>query len=348
MVNKDELDWCYTPIVQSGGEYDLKSSAMSNNHKLHSGVILCSLGLRYKFYCSNIGRTFLIDPNKTQEKNYEFLLDLQQRVLEVVREGTKIKDIYAKALQHVKSKRPDLEKHFTKSIGFAMGIEFREAGLVLGAKNARELRSGMVLNLSLGFTDLENPKPADDKSKTYALLLVDTVRVTHDLPIVLTNECSKKLNEISYFFKDEGADDAGEAEAPAPRPKKSDPPSKSAILRSKFRSEDQVDESREQKRKEHQKQLFAQKQAEGLAKFSSADGTDGNEDRPVFRKFESYRSEAKLPREVRDLKVKRIVMGRCICGALTRLVFSRSSWTSETRPSFFPSMAWLCLSTSRH
>jgi len=57
-------DWCYPPIVQSGGDFDLRPSAVSNNEYLHAGTIICSLGVRYKSYCTNISRTFLIDPKK--------------------------------------------------------------------------------------------------------------------------------------------------------------------------------------------------------------------------------------------------------------------------------------------
>lgn len=287
--------------MQSGGEYDLKSSAMSNTQTLHAGVIMCSLGIRYKCYCSNIGRTFLIDPNKTQEKNYEFLLELQGKVMETIRDGAKVRDIYQHAVDYVKAKRPDLEKHLTKTLGFGMGIEFRETNYVLNAKNVRELKNGMVLNLSIGFADLENPKPTDKRSKNYSLLLIDTIRVNNDAPIVFT-DCSKKINEISYFIK--GDDDAETSRGAEAKAVKKEAPAKTAILRSKFRSEEQDEESREQKRKEHQKKLFAQKLAEGLAKFSGQSGTDQDENKPKFRKFESYRSESKLPREVRDLKVK--------------------------------------------
>ncbi|KAI9251558.1 FACT complex subunit-domain-containing protein [Sporodiniella umbellata] len=303
--NKDELDWCYTPIVQSGGKYDLRSSAASNNEKLHAGAILCSLGVRYKFYCSNISRTFLIDPTKVQEKNYEFLLEVQNKVLDSIKEGAKIRDIYQKALSHVRSKRPDLEKNFTKNVGFGMGIEFREANYVLNSKNMRELKSGMILNVQVGFSELENTKAKDPRGRIYALMVVDTVRVTNDVPIVLTADCSKKLNKISYFF-DEGEEketQENEKEENTRSSKREPSIAKSAILRSKFRSEDQEDESKEQKRKEHQKQLFAQKLADGLAKYSESSGNDNGEEKPVFRRFESYRSETKLPREAKSLKI---------------------------------------------
>ncbi|KAI7860506.1 FACT complex subunit-domain-containing protein [Circinella umbellata] len=301
--NKDEVDWCYSPIVQSGGEYDLKSSAMSNSSNLHAGVIICSLGIRYKYYCSNIGRTFLIDPNKTQEKNYEFLLELQKKILDNIHDGVKIRDVYESAMEYIKTKRPDLEKHLTRSLGFGMGIEFREASYVLHGRNVRELRNGMVLNLSVGFSDLENPKPADKRSKTYSLLLVDTIRVSSEGPAtVLTDGCSKNLNEVSYFFKADGSETEQQEKKKPAKPAKKETTSKSAVLRSKFRSEDQDEESREQKRKEHQKELFAKKLAEGLAKFADGSGNGEDDNKPVFKKFESYRSEAKLP-QVREQKI---------------------------------------------
>jgi nucleosome binding factor SPN SPT16 subunit len=298
----------------------LRSSAASNSDKLFPGAIICSLGIRYKYYCSNIGRTFLIDPSKTQERNYEFLMEVQERVFNSIRDGVKIRDVYQKAIALIKSKRPDLEKNFIKTVGFGMGIEFREANYVLNPKNPKELKNGMILNVQVGFSDLENSKASDPRGQTYALMLVDTIRVTNDAPLVLTADCSKKLNKISYFFDDE--EDAPEKSdvdidssvskkktaaaasgGPAAAVKRESAIAKSAILRSKLRNEDQEEESREQKRKEHQKQLFAQKLAEGLAKFSESSGQGNGEEKPVFRKFESYRSEAKLPREVRGLKI---------------------------------------------
>ena len=62
----DLADWAYTPIVQSGGKYDLKPSAVSNTDRLHDGTIICSLGVRYRSYCSNIARTFLVNPEKVR------------------------------------------------------------------------------------------------------------------------------------------------------------------------------------------------------------------------------------------------------------------------------------------
>lgn len=95
---------------------------MSNEKDLHGGTIICSLGVRYKSYCSNIGRTFLINPKKAQEKNYEFLLDVQRKVLESMKDGVKIKDVYNRAIDFIRNKKPELEKKFVKTLGFGVSI----------------------------------------------------------------------------------------------------------------------------------------------------------------------------------------------------------------------------------
>lgn len=66
-VDTSQVDMCYPAIIQSGGNYSLKFSAVSDNNTLHFGVIICSLGARYKGYCSNIVRTLLVNPTKQLE-----------------------------------------------------------------------------------------------------------------------------------------------------------------------------------------------------------------------------------------------------------------------------------------
>lgn len=66
-VDVTQVDMCYPAIIQSGGTYTLKFSVVSDKNTLHFGVIVCSLGARYKSYCSNIVRTLLVNPTKTIE-----------------------------------------------------------------------------------------------------------------------------------------------------------------------------------------------------------------------------------------------------------------------------------------
>ncbi|GKG39419.1 FACT complex subunit SPT16-like protein, partial [Tanacetum coccineum] len=65
-LKADRVDICYPPIFQSGGNFNLRPGASSNNDYLfydRASVIICALGAQYKCYCANVARTLLIDPN---------------------------------------------------------------------------------------------------------------------------------------------------------------------------------------------------------------------------------------------------------------------------------------------
>lgn len=63
------------------------------------------------------------------------------------------------------------------------------------------------------------------------------------------------------------------------------------------------DEDSEQRRKDHQAELARQKQAEGLARFGDGVDHQTSQREAVFRKFESYKRDTALPKEVKELKV---------------------------------------------
>ena len=65
-IEWNNVEWAQLPIVQSGGDYDLRYTAESNNKALKPGVIISSLAIRYKSYCGVMGRTFLISPSKVR------------------------------------------------------------------------------------------------------------------------------------------------------------------------------------------------------------------------------------------------------------------------------------------
>ena len=86
----------------------------------HKGVLLVSVGMRYKGYCANVGRTFVVDPSKEQESVYGFLVSLQSELLHKLKDGAVARDVYLHAISYIKEKKPELEKHFVKNIGFSV------------------------------------------------------------------------------------------------------------------------------------------------------------------------------------------------------------------------------------
>ncbi|KAI5983780.1 FACT complex subunit SPT16 [Pisolithus albus] len=257
-----EVDWgstefCYTPIIQSRSTstgYDLKSTAISSADPIaHKGVILIAVGMRYKSYCANLGRSVIVDPSKEQEDIYNLLLSLQSELMREMKDGVTAREVYQRALEFIKDKKPELEKHFVKNVGSVIGLEFRDSAYVLSSKNARHLRTNMVFNLSLGFSDL-----VDDTGKKYALHLVDTVRVGPDKATFLTDGAKLPIDTLFYLntAEDQGDDQAKSSKnPPAKLPTNGTP--------GKIRRQGQT-----AKIKEHQAELHAALQREGLAKYS--------------------------------------------------------------------------------
>ena len=167
-------------------------------------MITCSLGARYKSYCANIGRTYVINPSKGTEKLYKLLLEMQQEAIGALRPGAPLSAAYTAALNRLKSKAPHLEKKMTKNAGFAIGIEFREATMQLNGKNEARVRPGMTFNVAVGLEDLEDKEATDKRGQTYALFLADTVCVVENgPPEIYTDKAPKAWTEISYYLGDE-------------------------------------------------------------------------------------------------------------------------------------------------
>lgn len=301
-LDPEQLDWVLGPVVQSGGKFDLKWQVDSDNDVLHPGIIIACLGLRYKSYCSQIARTFMVDPNKSQEGNYKFLLSVHNMILKEIRDGVVVKDVYNKALAMVKSKKPELEKHFLKNVGYGVGLENKDPTLVLNGKNTRALKDGMTLCVTTGFSDIQNPNPQDKNSKVYSLVLTDTIRVTTSEPVVFTGDAPVDVDATSFFFKDED-------EQPTPKKDKKDSRvgavATKNITSSRLRSErsTQVDEDGEKRRRTHQKELAGKKQREGLAMFTESTNDPNGVEIKKFKRFESYKRDNQFPPKIRDLGI---------------------------------------------
>lgn len=297
-----QIDWAYGPVVQSGGNYDLRLTATSDSNDLHAGIIIAGFGIRYKTYSAMIARTYLVDPTKSQETNYAFLLNIYDAVLKDVRDGTVAKDLYNKAVGIIRAKRPDLEKHFLKNIGAGIGIELRDSNMVLNGKNTRTLKNGMTLFISIGLTDIQDPEPKDNQNPIYSMTITDTVRVGETGALIFTKDAGIDMDSVSFYFGDE-------EEPQKPLKEKADTRSSAIasknITKTKLRAErpTQINEGAEARRREHQKELAAKKLKEGLERFAGTTGDGNGVAQKTFKRFESYKRDNQLPPKVKDLTV---------------------------------------------
>ncbi|KAJ6808865.1 FACT complex subunit SPT16-like [Iris pallida] len=269
-LKAENVDICYPPVFQSGGKFDLRPSASSNDDHLYyesTSVIICAIGSRYNNYCSNVARTFLIDSNPTQSKAYEVLLKAHDAAISALKPGNVVGAAYRAAVAVVEKDAPELLPFLTKSAGTGIGLEFRESALSLNAKNERPLKVGMVFNVSLGFQSLQ-AHTKNPKTENFSLLLSDTVVVASEKPEVLTSTCSKAVKDVAYSFND------GEEEE-QPKAKSSTVGSEPYTSKANLRS-DNHEMSKEEQRRQHQAELARQKNEETARRLAGGGSGTGD------------------------------------------------------------------------
>lgn len=289
-MDADQLEMCYSPIIQSGGKFSLKFSAVSSDEKLNFGVITCAVGVRYKFYCSNIVRTLMVEPTQNQQDHYNYLLTVLDFLFENLKPGLKLSDVYNTTAKHVEKEKPELKDKFVKNIGFVTGIEFREGSMLIDQKHNQVIKKGMVFNANIGLINLENKDAKEASDKTYALFLGETVVVNEEGAATVLTSSKKQLKNIGMFLKD---------------PEELEKEDDAIDIDEKFLPEKKQREiSAENKRKDHQKELTFQINEEARKRMlEKVDGKDAAKTK--VRTNIAYKNNTLIPRDsdVQDLKV---------------------------------------------
>lgn len=142
------------------------------------------------------------------------------------------------------------------------------------------------------------------------------MKVDHEKGICLT-EGVKASKDVLFFINNpsedekQGKSDKGTAKKPPKKPANGAvSPAKNKVvggkvLRNKTRSAAQEDVliTTVARIAEHQKELHAQRQRDGLAKYSEDGGGLNNKEGKGWKRFQSYKGEAGLPKDVENMRV---------------------------------------------
>eukprot|EP00743_Colponemidia_sp_Colp-15_P004304 GILK01004643.1.p1 GENE.GILK01004643.1~~GILK01004643.1.p1 ORF type:complete len:1051 (-),score=281.73 GILK01004643.1:164-3265(-) len=303
----EEADLIYTPIIQSGGKYDLRANAESSSDPLHHGTIVLALGGKFKDYSANVARTLFIEPPKEQGVLYNFALELQQLAIRSLRAEQPLKSVYETCYTHVETHKREFLPHFTKNVGFGVGLEYPESNYLINAKNTRIIKPGMSFYVSVGFQDVPLKNATDPKAKQYSVLIGDTVivRAGQEPEILTAGErlVDNKWKEISYSFEGDEPEkkedkNKKKEEAESKRPKTT------VVLDSRLREEKAG--NTEETRKQHQKDLLAKKTEELRQRFMQ-DGDGSTADTgPKGKKFgdlKAYSDSSAFPKELKSNQI---------------------------------------------
>ena len=143
------------------------------------------------------------------EQTYNMLVGAQEAALEKMIAGNELKDVHAAVSGYVRSKNEALLPHLPKTLGFAIGLEFRDSTLLLNASNANKFETGMILNVSIGFhkiplgeSDRSGASEAVKKLNEFSLLLADTVIISKEGPPEILTKAPKDFASVSYNLGD--------------------------------------------------------------------------------------------------------------------------------------------------
>uniref|UniRef100_A0A8C4YMW1 FACT complex subunit n=1 Tax=Gopherus evgoodei TaxID=1825980 RepID=A0A8C4YMW1_9SAUR len=293
------VEMCYPPIIQSGGNYNLKFSVVSDKNHMHFGAITCAMGIRYKSYCSNLVRTLMVDPPQEVQDNYTFLLQLQEELLKELRHGVKLCEVYAAVMDVVKKQKPELLNKITKNLGFAMGIEFREGSLVINSKNQHRLKKGMVFSINVGFSDLTNKEGKKPEERTYALFIGDTV---------LVDEVGVGVGSQRYLWGTMLVDEVGggnedEEEEEEEKDEAEDLLGRSSRAAALLTERTRNELTAEEKRRAHQKELAMQLNEEAKRRLTEQKGEQ--QIQKARKSNISYKNPSLMPKEphIREMKI---------------------------------------------
>jgi len=331
-VPKEAVDSCYFPIIQSGGEYDFKVSAQSTEKNVKFDIITVSLGARYQMYCSNVVRTFLVDAPKPVTRNYETLLGMYESCLNAMVPGKPLKYVYAAGVKYLRDLgKDDLVSHLPKTLGFGVGLDFRDTNLLLNTKNTVTFRPGMVFSLAISFSGLAlsenvraslNSNSAVKNLSEYGLMIADMVAITDSGGEVMT-KFGKGVGDISYSINDEdeeeSEDDDAQLAKKIAKEEEAQPTGGRRSGRLAAASANAQDAEGAAERERKQIELMARKNEERLREIArSSKKKGGDEKGKKAEELDAYKNTKTLPDNVLPNQVKVDMANQCvilpICG----------------------------------
>lgn len=149
------------------------------------------------------------------------------------------------------------------------------------------------------------------------MLLVDTVKVDHERGICLT-DCIKSPKDVLFFLNSQSEEDDKEKAKPKKAPAKTNGHASPAkhkvvggkVLRNKTRKVE--DDEVANTMATHQRELHAQRHRDGMARYSEEGAKTGGKEGKTWKRFQSYKGDAGLPKEAEKSRVSIFISIRAV------------------------------------
>lgn len=133
--------------IVAGGENSLYPHAKSTGREIGEGeLVTVDLGARWEGYCSDMTRTFSVNPSSEQEEIVELVKKAQEKALKKVEAGVKAREVDEAARSVF---RDDLSKFYLHGTGHGVGLDIHEPP-DLSPDSEDVLEKGMVVTIEPG------------------------------------------------------------------------------------------------------------------------------------------------------------------------------------------------------
>jgi len=208
-LEPDEVQIMLPPVVQSGGNFDLKWNAQTNETgELHlpgkgiPAIHVAAITVHHKLCCSTIARTLMFNAKKDQIDAYKALFEVYEEVILEIKPGVAMRKIYELVSSKLKERDPKFVASLFKELGWALGYEVRDKRYVLDEKNKAIFQEGMLVCLRIGLENLTTSSK-DEKGRKYSLLIADTFIVTSDGAECLTEAAARKPKRVQWNLEND-------------------------------------------------------------------------------------------------------------------------------------------------
>ena len=204
----------YPSIVASAGNAAVLHY-ITNDRQMQTGeLLLIDAGCEYRYYASDVTRTFPIGAKFTalQRSFYELVLTAQLKAIEMIKPGVRFDDPHETALRVLVDGMRDLgllkgsaeeiissgsyRRYYMHRTSHWLGMDVHDVGIYRQGTLSRELEPGMVLTVEPGIYVAPDDEDAPESFRGIGIRIEDDVLVTTDGHDVITHATPKKIVDI--------------------------------------------------------------------------------------------------------------------------------------------------------
>ena len=206
----------YNSIV-GGGNNSCILHYVENNAELKDGdLVLVDAGCEYKYYASDVTRTFPVNGKFSPEQKeiYSIVLEAHKQSMAQAKPGNKWNLMHEKSVEVIVEglldlgllkgtkdqviENGDYSKFYMHRIGHWLGMDVHDVGGYKQDGDWRDLEKGMVMTIEPGIYILDSLEDVDDKWKGIGVRIEDDIVVTESGFEVLTPNVPRTIEEVEH------------------------------------------------------------------------------------------------------------------------------------------------------